>query len=151
MVLNVQRGIGLSALTLGRALRKLGNTWGTSFHSFGDCVKFSEEGEIMIKKSIEIFVSSVREPRRLLNAYNELGCTLRDRAKMLSDNGSLSVSSSILSSNAIKVFLKTTELAKDEYPRIYINCCEDLAQTLYQQNDLDKAENWLTKAKERVP
>ena len=151
MALNVQRGIGLSALTLGRALRKLGNTWGTSFHSLDECIKFSEEAEGMNRKSIEIFEISVREPLRLLNAYNELGCTLRDRAIMQSNTDSISISSSSLASDAIKVFLKAIEMAKDDHPRIYINCCEDLAQTLYQQNELDKAENWLVKAKDFVP
>lgn len=150
--LNVQRGIGLSSLTLGRALRRLSNTWGTSFHSFDECIEFSKDAENKLKKSIEIFETSVREPSRLINAYNELGCTYRDRASMQANRSSTSTSFSSLVSEAVEALLTGIEKAKDNnYPRLFINCCEDLAQTLYPHNEQDKAENWLKQALSYVP
>ncbi len=149
--LNVKRGIGLSSLTLGRALRKLSNTWGSSFHSFDECIEFSKDAEDNIKKSIEIFETSVHEPSRLINAYNELGCIYRDRAAIQANNNNITTSSVSLRSAAIESLLKGIEGAKDNHPRLFINCCEDLAQTLYQHNEQDKAEGWLKQALSYIP
>lgn len=149
--LNIQRGIGLASLILGRALRRLGNTWGTSFHSLEECEKFSDDAEEVLITSIDIFEKKVREPSRLINAYNELGCTFRDRAVMQSVIEKASSLSQSLSSKAEKTLLTGIEKAKDNNPRLFVNCCEDLAQAFYQQDDQESAETWLRQALTHIP
>lgn len=149
--LNARRGIGLSSITLGRALRKLGNTWGTSFHSLEECDRFFRESQDALERSISIFENEVREPSRLITAYNELGCTFRDRSIMKSNVQNDPDLSSSLAREAVRVLETGIDKAREKYPRLFVNCCEDLAQTYYLQNEPEKAEKWLKEAMACIP
>jgi tetratricopeptide (TPR) repeat protein len=75
------RGIGLTQIGLGLALRKKGTQWKMEVgYSQEDAETFFREAEDHFKSASEIFSESVNEPIRLWEAYNELGSLYCDWA-----------------------------------------------------------------------
>jgi tetratricopeptide (TPR) repeat protein len=75
-----KRGVGLACITLGRSLRQLGAL--TQYYSYEECVAFLSLAAMHLSRATVIFERSVCEPVRLIEAYNELGCTYRDWATL---------------------------------------------------------------------
>jgi tetratricopeptide (TPR) repeat protein len=149
--LGAQRGIGLSSITLGEALRRLGNLWTINLYSTAESETFFRDAQEALERSINIFDEKVPEPSRLIAAYNELGCTYRDRAMMLANDPAKSAFSRSLFREAAIYLTKSSDLAKDRYPIAYLDSCEDLASTFYQQGNFEYAEVWLKRAYEQIP
>jgi tetratricopeptide (TPR) repeat protein len=149
--LSTQRGIGLSSITLGEALRRLGNLWTINLYSTTDSENFFRDSQDALERSIYIFEEKVPEPSRLILAYNELGCTYRDRAVMLANDPEKSAFSRSLFREAVTYLNKSNNLAKDRYEIAYLDSCEDLASTFYQQGNYEYAETWLKRAYEQIP
>jgi len=149
--LGAQRGIGLSSITLGRALRKLGNLWTTNLFSATESDKFFRDSQTALERSINIFANNVSEPSRLIMAYNEIGCTYRDRAMMVANNQGKSALSGSIFREAVSYLTKSIDLAKDPNSIAYIDSCEDLAYTFYQQENYEYTEIWLKRAYDSIP
>ncbi len=150
--LGTQRGIGLASITLGRTLRKMGGLWTTNLYSFEDCNNFFRDSARHLEKAVQIFEGVVGEPVRLVEALNELGCTYRDRTRLAQEMTPDSPLARTIAAEAIKYLEKCIDLADThEFDPLYVDACEDLAQTYCLRQDYHNARVWLRKAKKRVP
>jgi tetratricopeptide (TPR) repeat protein len=150
--LGTQRGIGLACLTLGRSLRHLGTLGASGVYSTKDCDKLFADAISHLQRAIKIFERDVEEPVRQVETYNELGCAYRERAanERLGDPNSPLARS--IARDAGRHLEKGCELAeKMGAPVLYVDSCEDLAQTYFQRGDFDNTEIWLRHAQERIP
>jgi tetratricopeptide (TPR) repeat protein len=146
--LGVQRGIGSASITLGRALRKLG---ALGLDSPEECDKFFRDAAGYLQRAIEIFQNIVNEPARLIEAHDELGCTYRDRAALARIGKSRTALAQGLARDAVKNLETSAKQAKGEYPVLYVDVCEDLAQVFYQQQEYTDAHRWLQNAESQIP
>jgi hypothetical protein len=145
-----QRGIGLAAITLGRSLRKLGDLGAAGLFPSEESDTLFRDAARHLKHAIDIFTNTIPEPARLAEANNELGCACRGRAALARKDDKLSQARSV-SRDAVKYLNDCTQLAEDQFPVIYVDACEDLAQTFFQRQDYDYTELWLQRAEEHIP
>ena len=102
--LDAQRGIGLAAIILGRALRKIGRLLFDSQYPVTDCDKYLKNSQMILERSYDIFKNKVKQNARLIDAINEIGCTYSDRSAMFAaaeEEADLSTSLSIQSHRKI--------------------------------------------------
>jgi tetratricopeptide (TPR) repeat protein len=87
---------------------------------------------------------------RLVEAYNELGATYRDRARLAQQHESQFVEA--ISLQAIQFLKKAIQLSEEHrLPVWYVDSCEDIAQVHFTRRDYEAARSWLQRAEERVP
>ena len=67
------RGIGLTCLGLGFALRRRGDQWKVDVYPLNEAAKDFQEAVQYFERAVNIFSTQVSEPVRLWEAYNELG------------------------------------------------------------------------------
>jgi tetratricopeptide (TPR) repeat protein len=146
-----QRGIGLSCITLGRSLRNLGNLWTARLYPQEECDRFFREATTHLLRAAGIFEQVVNEPVRRIQAYNELGCTYRDRAAMHYDSDPKSPMARSISRDAVQSLATSIHLSEEGHLVMYVDSCEDLAQTYFQRKDYNYAEMWLKRAEDRIP
>lgn len=80
----IERGIGLSRLTLGSANRVMAENWRDLDITIDEALKLLEDkSKIDLDEAIRIFRFSVQEPIRLVQANNELACVFRARYMLL--------------------------------------------------------------------
>lgn len=137
--LGAQRGIGLACITLGRSLRHLGT------------VTFLNQAATHLKRAVDIFEQSVDEPVRLIEAYNELECTYRDRAALARRSDSNSSLAESFDRRAVQYLWTAVKLAEGKNAVLYVDSCEDLAQTYFQGQQFGYAKLWLQRAERAVP
>ena len=71
-----------------------------------------------------------------------MGCTYRERASLLRNVNSESASVKAAQDDAIDYLCKAKKLANEKgYDILFVDSCEDLAQTYYQARDFKRAEN----------
>jgi tetratricopeptide (TPR) repeat protein len=146
--LGALRGIGLASISLGRSLRQLGNLGAAGLYSSNETEELFKLSEKTLNEAISIFGGKIHEPVRLIEAYNELGCTYRDwAAKAAKENRSTAK----YIQNAIANLENSMTLSEASHPVFYIDSCEDLAQIHYQKEDFERSEDWLQIAEDRVP
>jgi hypothetical protein len=63
----------------------------------------------------------------------------------------LGLSSSSLVREAKKALQTGIDTAREKYPRLFVNCCEDLAQIFYLENNQKEAEHCLREALACIP
>jgi tetratricopeptide (TPR) repeat protein len=144
------RGIGLASITLGRSLRKLGDLGIGGLYASKETDDLFGDATRRLKRAIEVF-DTVDEPTRLIEAYDELGCACRGRAALARSDEKAPLARSV-SREAVQYLTKCIELAKKYgLPVMYVDACEDLAQTFFQRQDYDYAELWLQRAEEHIP
>jgi len=146
-----QRGIGGACIMLGRSLRKLGNLGTAGLYPADESDAFYRDAAQHLKRAIDIFTSVITEPRRLVEAYNELGCTGRGRAALARKDGKLPLARSVSRDAVQHLTTCIQEAEKHDFPVMYVDACEDLAQTFFQRQDYDYTELWLQRAEERIP
>jgi len=147
--LQAQRGIGLTCIALGSALRAIGALWATGIvdPEHEECLVDAIE---KLKRAEEIFKKQVDEPVRLIQVYNEMGCVHRERAALVRERSEPLAQSS--AQQAIDNLERSIQLA-DEYemPVMYADGCEDLAQTYFQQGEYEIALAQLERAEKKIP
>jgi tetratricopeptide (TPR) repeat protein len=148
--LGVQRGIGLASITSGRSLRGLGALWSVGLYPPEVCDNYFREAETHLEHAISVFEKTVPERLRLIEVYNEMGCIYRERAALARRDVKSPMARSI-SRDAVQYLTKSIQLAEEDYPVLYVDSCEDLAQTYFQRRDYNYAELWLQKAEGRIP
>ncbi len=150
--LETPRGIGLASLVMGRALRQLGSLWVVGVYGYEECKKHLADARRYIERARDIFEKKVTEPVRLIEAYNELGCIYREWAILEKDHDPASPLPRALFTSARKQLDEgLAEAEKWQSWVQYIDSCEDIAQTYFQQGDLDSAALWLNRAEDKVP
>jgi tetratricopeptide (TPR) repeat protein len=149
--LGAQRGIGLARITLGRSLRHLGALWTVGVYGPRECDKFLSDATEGLKRAITIFEKIVEEPARLIEAYNELGCTYRERAALARSGDPESPLARSIAREAVQHLTTAIRLAEDKNVIQYVDSCEDLAQTYFQRQDFENTEVWLHSAEEAIP
>jgi len=144
-----KRGIGLACITVGSACRQMGNLAG--IYSYTKRVKCLEEAADYLGRAVTIFMDSVEEPVRLIEAYYELGCVYRDQAKLARDedaNPALAVS---FTDRAVELLRITADLTRDSHPLWYVDACLALVETALQAGQFRDAHEWLERAYEAIP
>jgi tetratricopeptide (TPR) repeat protein len=150
--LDTPRGSGLASLVLGRSLRQLGALWAAGVYGYSECKEYLAEARRRIETARDIFDKKVTEPVRLIEAYNELGCTYREWAALEKGQDPRSALPRALFASANKQLLEGLEqAAKWESWVQYVDGCEDMAQTFFQQGNLDSTALWLNRAEEKIP
>lgn len=146
----VPRGRGLALLTKARALRHIG----TVQQRVEENLRILDEAIKTLLEAESIF-QEVSEDVRHFQIYNELGCTYRNKAILLKQEGD---TESALRQAGIAVdYLKESiEAAKGEhtefkYPVYYVDACEDLAQVYYIIGNHREASKWMENAEEAIP
>jgi tetratricopeptide (TPR) repeat protein len=150
--LEAQRGIGLALITLGRSLRDLGGLWTQGLYSFRECEQFLSDGAQHLDRAVRIFEKIVDEPVRQVQALNQLGCTYRERVRLVQKEAPDRPLARTISREAIQCLARAIELAKEhKLPVWYVDSCEDLAQTYFLRSNFDNAGLWLQRAEGGVP
>lgn len=162
------RGKGLVMITWGRALRHQGRLWVERLYDENKSNDSFVKGALYLGKAIEIFEKDVREPVRLVEAYNELGSLYRDRYGLAQRKESEARPSEVIAdiaaqkdksdrksqilANAERYLTRSIQLAGDhELTTWYIDSCEDLAETYYLCHDYDSARAWAERAQRCIP
>jgi tetratricopeptide (TPR) repeat protein len=150
--LGVQRGIGLASITLGRSLRHLGELWQASVYPREECSQLLSESAKHLERAVNVFEQVVKEPVRLVEALNELGCTYRERSKLAQETAPDRPLVRVTTSEAVRHLERSVELAMEhKLPVWYVDSCEDLAQVYFFRRDYDNTGLWLQRAEEGVP
>jgi tetratricopeptide (TPR) repeat protein len=150
--LGAQRGIGIASVTLGLAMRKLGTLSTASPYSLDEYDKFLRDAMTFLDRAVEILEGPIKEPVRLCAAYNELGCTYRERAALMRIGKSRPSLARGLVQKAVTWLEKSIQLAKTEkYMVAYVDACEDLAQVFFQHQEYKYSQQWLQEAESQIP
>jgi len=150
--LGTQRGIGLALITLGRSLRQLGGLWKDGEYPHQECDQFLSESIRYLEKAVNIFEKVVKEPVRLVEALNELGCTHREQFRLAYETAPDSPRARTISLEAIRYLERSIMLAGEhQVPMWYVDSCEDLAQIYFLRHDYDNTSDWLKRAEKAVP
>jgi len=150
--LGAQRGIGLASITLGRSLRHLGELWQAGVYPREECDQLLSDSARHLTRAVEIFRQVVKEPVRMVEAFNELGCTYRERSRLAQDMAPDRPQARAVTLEAIQHLQRSVELAKEHRLSVwYIDSCEDLAQVYFFRHDYDNTRLWLQRAAEGVP
>jgi len=150
--LGTQRGTGLALITLGRSLRQLGGLWKTGEYLHQECDQFLSDSARHLERAVNIFERVVKEPVRLVEALNELGCTHREQARLAYETAPDSPRARVISLEAIRYLERSIMLAEEhQVPMWYVDSSEDLAQIYFLRHDYGNTSDWLQRAEEAVP
>jgi tetratricopeptide (TPR) repeat protein len=148
-------GTGLACNALSEVLRRLGVAELNRKEpgpDFAASEGHFREAEALLKRSIEIFApeSNFRNPFRLVEAYNELGCTYRDWGDLLGrqGRGDQAMESYVKAEEALRQSLAmTTGEMQSERADDY----EDLADVYLRMGDKRKLDEMLQAFDEMIP
>ena len=147
--LNVKRGIGLTATTLGMTLRYLGNI--DELHTFSKSQAYFGDSIRELRNAISIFEDRVDEPVRLVEALNQLGATYRDWARLALKQPHPEPQEQTLHL-AVRAFNESIEAAhKNGFWALYADSCEDLADTYKLSGQYALANEWLNRGDAIIP
>lgn len=144
-----KRGQGLALIIRGQSKRYIGSLW---THKRPEDRKPSYEyldsSLADLYEAETIFKTTIYEPIRLLQVYNEIGCTHRELSQLEAANRN--------EDGAIKraeiahdMLEKSLDIARaNKYEVAYVDGCEDLARLYKNYDDLDasKSQHWLSKS-----
>lgn len=150
--LNVRRGIGLANITLGAALRNMGND--DALYSLSEAEDLYSESLRYLREALLIFDSSeVDEPVRRVEALNELGSAHRNWAKrLLSERPGDAARAEGLLRSATHYYRDCIRLAEEKgFLAHYVDGCEDLAEAYMAGGRYDEAREWLDRAAAKTP
>jgi len=150
--LETSRGIGLACLVMGRSLRQLGALWATGVYGYQQSKDWLTLARQHLERAVDIFKNKVTEPVRLIEAYNELGCTYREWAALERRFNPASALARTLVGDAVQHLEESLRLAEQQQSLVqYADACEDLAQTYIARGDYAATQLWLNRAEERIP
>jgi len=134
-----ERGYGLALLTMGQAQRYLGSCWQYSRPGArGAYLAYLDDAIKTLSAAVDIF-GEISEPLRRFQANNELGCAYRERA-ILGENDPE------IAGLAVEHLKRDLDIVKEDYPLLYVDACEDLAQAYFRGGDYRNANVWLKDA-----
>ena len=150
--MNVQRGIGLVRITIGRACRLLSESWRQPGNTLEIAKNYSQRSEVELSDALSIFTERVNEPIRLFEAYNEIGRTLRARYEMyLNDPQSQNLIEPTFSQAQINL-TRAIRQARTEKNAIQISdSCQDMAVLYFLAGQWSNVETWLREAENSIP
>ena len=150
--IGAQRGIGLACITVGQSMRQRGAQWKMGMYTIEECDGFLLRSSEYLRRAAEIFPNIVNEPIRQVEVLNELGCFYRERAALLRVVDAQLSSVAAEYAHALDYLNRAKKLAQSRgYKALYVDCCEDLAQTYYQAHDFRVAEDSLTDGEGEIP
>jgi tetratricopeptide (TPR) repeat protein len=148
----VLRGLGLARITIGRACRMLSEGWRRPGVTLEVAKTYSQRAEVELLDALAIFTDRVVEPIRLIETYNELGCTFRARYEIFNNDP--------LSSNLVEPTFSQAQinlnrairLARQEGDLIAVSdSCQDIAALYFQAGIWPEVEKWLQEAEKFIP
>jgi tetratricopeptide (TPR) repeat protein len=152
--LGTGRGVGLALITAGRAERGLGAQWRVSrfSYSYEECEDHLRAAATYLDRAVRIFEGEIREPVRLAEACNELGCIFRERMRLAIERNPSSALIRTTALEAVRWLRRSCELAQEHGFAIWlVDSCEDLARVYLYQHDYDNAQLWLERAEKSIP
>ena len=137
------RGKGLSKITKGQALRQKGSLWRYARPSMRERFNQDLDNSLHELTDAQRIFEDIYEPIRICQIANEIGCVYREQID-------LSEKDQQMINKAKNNFNKSLEIAKDKFPVLYVDGCEDLAQLYFKIGDTKNARDQLKKAEETI-
>lgn len=144
-----ERGCGLALLTKGMALRRIGERFKYVFpdkyskspnqksNFFKNSIKCFNDAIHTLNEAEKIFSQQVDEEIKLIDIWNELGCTYRERWKLVAQDLHMSLN-----------FLeKATTMSKKKYLLQYADSQEDLARIKFMYSSPENYDDVLSEIK----
>jgi len=139
-----ERNVGLVCTALGYNFRLLANTNAYPLDKAAEYLQYSERS---LKRSKDIFSTRVSEPIRLAQAFNELGCTYRDWAKLYRQIEGNRIERERLEKQAQEQLESALDVAGSQQWTVgQLDTLEDLAELKYAEGNDDEAINLLHEA-----
>ena len=146
------RGRGLAYNAQGRALRALAKN---NELDINERIGLLNRAIEVFRKAIDVFgtnASKVREPVRLIEAKNELGCSLRDLAFITENDAAGQNKLSGTIQDAIGILEETIQLSHTHRFAVWeVDTDEDLAQIYIHLKEYDKAERYIRQLESTIP
>jgi hypothetical protein len=150
--LEAKRGEGLAATVLGHSYRELSKLRSSGLYDLDECENFLSEAKTLLEEAVTIFRGSVKEPLRLVEGLNELGCIIREKARLEFEKNPDSSIGEVICEDAIEKLTEALVLAGEyKLPVAEVDSCEDIAQVYLILKDYDNVSEWLNKAEQKVP
>lgn len=149
-----ERGIGLGLITKGIAHRHLAESWRENDIPLETALRQSEQSESDLQEALKIFTTSVREPLRTVQVYNELACCYRARYLLKSrlETPSTEGQLELIASQARANFRKAIDLAQqNNYVIEMLDSIQDLAVLYFRSQQYAEAQIELDKVKSNIP
>lgn len=145
-----ERSIGLACNALGHALRDMGSL---DVYPLSKAVAFFHRAEHFLTRSLGIFTMSIKdEPIRLVEAYNELGCTYRDWAALYRQQSSHLAEAVRLEAQAQDHLQNSGDLAAQHgFVVEQVDTLEDLAELRFNRKEHREALGLLEQVEEAIP
>lgn len=144
-----QRGIGISSITLSYCLQRLS---GRETYSFDERIRYLEQGERHLNRSVEIFRKSYQEPPRLIAARGALGCIYRDWSRLAKLKGADSSEVEKLQDAALNKLQQSFDGAREGGMLAeQVDILEDMAQVYFDRKETKKSLQLLDEAAALVP
>lgn len=131
-----QRGIGLACNALGRISRREGMR---DIYTIQKAEEFFREAEEVLSRSVGVFTGPVPERARVVESYNERGCTYRDWAKLLRSVEGDSSRIAELEDRALEQLQESIDLALPDLVAEAADSFNDMADLYLTRGDPDKA------------
>jgi tetratricopeptide (TPR) repeat protein len=144
--LNAARGRGLACTALGQVYRQMARRCTEVI----EAIALLEQSEARLEQAISIFTEQIHEPLRLVEAANELGCTYRDLAVWMEQNGQTDTAQGFYDGAQYWLQRSAAE-AKGKWPVLMVDSCEDMARLFFERRMYQDARQWLRRAEEVVP
>jgi tetratricopeptide (TPR) repeat protein len=144
--LNAARGQGLACIRLGQVYRQMARrcTGAT------EAIALLQQAETRLEQAIGIFDEQIDEPLRLVEAANELGCTYRDLAVKVEQDGQSHSAQGFYDSAQNWLQHSITE-AEGRWPVLVADSCEDMARLFFEHRMYREARQWLERAEDVIP
>jgi len=149
--LEEERGVGLACIALGNNFRLQGSFAGNGKEQYNAATEFYSKSEEFLRRAIGIFSDQIQEPLRLWEAYNELGCLMREWGIALQRQTQEPFATDKFE-EAIRTHEQALEVAR-RYGLLFqeADTCDDLAYVWSARGDLVVAQQWLDQVFALVP
>ncbi len=148
-LLKENRGIGLACIGVGYSLRRLATR---DVYSSRESQKLLSDALVYLDRAAYIFDKVIKEPFRSIEAYSELGCTYRDKARVLRKLSSRLAEIRKLEEKAVENLLVSSAISEEKgFAMEKADALEDIAQVYFQQSNYQAALQKLQDAEFIIP
>ena len=149
----IERGIGLSRLTLGSAHRVMAESWRDLDFSIDEAIRLlADKSRIDLDEAIRIFRFSVQEPIRLVQANNELACVFRARYLLLRESEAPEAEKEFAYRSGIQLFETAIATAKEyNYFIEELDNLQDQAVLMFRSARFQESNEVLDQIRQAIP
>ncbi len=147
-----ERGVGLGLITQGMVYRNIAERWRETGMPIDEALNYTYRAETDLSEGMRIFTTTVKEPIRKVEAYNEMACCYRARYLLLMHRGASEAEKGIILEQGKSSFNRAIEIARQHgYYVEELDSLQDLAVLLNRAGKYAEAERCLEEIRTRVP